>query len=149
MKTVTRTPLFVFSIAAAILGSAADLDLSKLPPPTHKKVDFVKDIKPLLEKTCLKCHGPERPKSKYRMDTRKRMIKGGGSKKAAIKVGKSAGSPLVHFIADLVKEMEMPPLDKRKKYGSLNKDQIGLLRAWIDQGAKWPKKVKLKYVKAQ
>jgi len=38
-------------------------------------------------------------------------------------------------VADLVPEMEMPPLEKREKYPALTKQQIGLLRAWIDQGA--------------
>jgi len=50
--------------------------------------------------------------------------------------GNSAKSRIIHFSADLVEDMEMPPLDKREKYPPLTKDQIGLLRAWIDQGAK-------------
>jgi hypothetical protein len=40
------------------------------------------------------------------------------------------------MVADLIDDMEMPPKDKREKYPALTKDQIGLLRAWIDQGAK-------------
>ena len=55
---------------------------------------------------------------------------------AAIIPGKSDKSPLVWNIADLIEESEMPPLDKREKYPALTKDQIGLVRAWIDQGAK-------------
>ena len=61
----------------------------------------------------------------------------------AIIAGKSAKSPLVHMITGLVEEMEMPPIDKREKYKALTKKQIGLVRAWIDQGAKWPAGVEL------
>jgi hypothetical protein len=39
-------------------------------------------------------------------------------------------------VSDLVEEYEMPPVDKRDKYPKLTKDEIGLIRAWIDQGAK-------------
>jgi hypothetical protein len=84
----------------------------------------------------VKCHGPEKPKSKYRLDSLASMIKGGESGNAAIVPGKSDKSPLVHFVSGLVEEMEMPPTDKREKYPALTKEQIGILRAWIDQGAK-------------
>lgn len=116
---------------------AADVDVKKLPPPADKQgLTYEKDIKPLLEKSCLKCHGPEKPKSKYRVDSLQAIIKGGDSGEAAIVPGKSEKSPLIHFVADLVEDYEMPPLDKRDKYPPMTKDQIGILRAWIDQGAK-------------
>jgi hypothetical protein len=51
----------------------------------------------------------------------------------------SAKSPLMHYITNLVEELEMPPVDKREKYPQFKKEQISLVRAWIDQGAKWPK----------
>lgn len=112
-------------------------DISKLPPPADKKgLTYEKDIKPLLEASCLKCHGAEKPKSKYRVDSREAIIKGGDSDEAAIIPGKSDQSPLVHYVADLVEEMEMPPTDKRDKYPPLKKEEISIIRAWIDQGAK-------------
>ena len=112
-------------------------DISKLPPAAKKAdLTYDKDIKPLLEKSCLKCHGAEKPKSKYRVDSREAMIKGGESEEAAIIPGKSEKSPLIHYVGDLVEDMEMPPTDKRDKYPALTKEQIGLVRAWIDQGAK-------------
>lgn len=124
---------------AALPAVAADKkpDLSKLPPPAAKTgLTFDKDIKPLVETSCLKCHGAEKPKGKYRVDTRENFIKGGESDEKAVIPGKSADSVVVHYVADLVADMEMPPTDKREKYPALTKDQIGLLRAWIDQGAK-------------
>ena len=144
MKRKTFAITFI-CIASAIALSAEDVDTSKLPPVnTKQEVDFVRDIKPLFEKSCFGCHGAKpRAKSKYFMNARQTAIEGGSSKEAAIVVGKSDQSPLVHFIADLVEEMEMPPLDNRDKYPKITKEQIALIRAWIDQGAKWPENLKL------
>jgi hypothetical protein len=126
----------VFGVSTQLAG-AADPDISKLPPAAKKDgLTFDKDIKPLLEQSCLKCHGAEKPKSKYRVDSREAFIKGGESEEAAVVPGKSEKSPIIHYVADLVVDMEMPPTDKRDKYPKLTDEQIGLLRAWIDQGAK-------------
>ena len=128
-----------FAIVALPLALAlgAEPDISKLPPAAAKKdLTFAKDIKPLLENSCLKCHSGEKPKSKYRVETREAMIKGGESGDAAIIPGKSEKSLVVLYAADLVVDMEMPPTDKREKYPAWTKDQIALVRAWIDQGAK-------------
>jgi mono/diheme cytochrome c family protein len=131
-----------FSLALAALpfltaSLAANVDTSKLPPPADKKdVTFAKDILPIFEKSCVNCHGAERPKARYRTDTRENTLKPGASKEEPVIVGQSAKSPLVHYIADLVDEMEMPPLDKRDRNPNLTKEQIALVRAWIDQGAK-------------
>jgi mono/diheme cytochrome c family protein len=130
------------SLSAALLlpltVRAADKepDISKLPAPANKTVDFAKDIKPIFEKSCIRCHGPEKQKSKYRLDTREAALKGGKSEKEAIIPGKSEKSPLVHYVAYLVEEMEMPPVDDDKAK-PLTKEQVALVRAWIDQGAKW------------
>jgi hypothetical protein len=128
------------ALAVSLLTAAAadkKVDVNKLPPPSDKQgLTFDKDIKPMLESSCLKCHGAEKPKSKYRVDSREALIKGGESEEAAVVSGKSDKSPIVWYVADLVEDMEMPPADKREKYPALKKDQIGLLRAWIDQGAK-------------
>ncbi len=146
MKMYQKTMLGALVGALVISGSLAaeDVDVSKLPASADKEVDFVKEIKPLFEKSCFGCHGSKpRAKSKYFMNTRDVTLKGGSSKEAAVIAGKSAESPLVHFIADLVEELEMPPVSKREKYPQFTKEQISLVRAWIDQGAKWPDGVKL------
>jgi mono/diheme cytochrome c family protein len=129
-------------LGAVVLGLAASTsvaelgDASKLPPAAKAKVDFAKDIKPLFEKSCAKCHSGDKPKGKYKMDTVANIVKGGSSGDASVIPGNSAKSPLAHYIADLVTDMEMPPTDKRDQYPVLTKEQIGLVRAWIDQGAK-------------
>jgi hypothetical protein len=134
-----KPSIYIAILSIGSLGGAfaAEPDISKLPPPAAKKgLTYEKDIKPLLGEACLNCHGPEKPKSKYRVDSREAMIKGGDSDEAAIIPGKSDKSPLIHYVADLVVDMEMPPTDKREKYPPWTKEQISLVRAWIDQGAK-------------
>ncbi len=119
-----------------VVAMAADVDISKLPPVAAKKgVTFDADIKPVFEKSCVKCHSGEKPKAKLRLDTRENTLKGAGDEKI-VEVGNSAKSELVHVVADLIADEEMPPLDKRDKYPAMTKEQISLLRAWIDQGAK-------------
>lgn len=134
-----NTKLLTLTVAIGTLAAtavAADVDVSKLPPAAKKAgVTFDADIKPFFEKSCVKCHSGEKPKAKLRLDTRENILKGAGDEKI-LEAGNSAKSEVVHVVADLIADEEMPPLDKRDKYPALTKDQIGLLRAWIDQGAK-------------
>ena len=128
--------LIVICIAAVSTLIAADkpVDASKLPPASDKKgVTYDKDIKPIFEKSCFKCHGPEKQKAKLRLDNLAAALKGSENGKV-IEVGDSAKSILVHNVAHVGDEdYWMPPPDKGDP---LNKEQIGLIRAWIDQGAK-------------
>ena len=118
------------------LKAQMDSLATKLPSAAKKTVSYTKDIKPLLEKSCLNCHGPKkRPKGKFRIDTRELALKG-GSEGVAIIPGKSDKSPLTYYISYQVVDYEMPP-EGKKDYPKLNKEQIGLVRAWIDQGAKY------------
>ena len=112
---------------------AAEADKAKLLPSATRAVDFVKDIRPLFESKCYSCHGPEKQKGQLRLDRKADALKGGDSHAPDIVSGKSADSPLIHFVAGLVPDMQMPP-----KGEPLTKEQVGLLRAWIDQGAQWP-----------
>lgn len=125
------TAFIVIALCSKIL--AAELDPSKLPPAAQVTVDFEKDVKPIFEKTCLRCHGPERPKSRFRLDNRESALKGGDNG-VDIVPGNSAKSPLAYYVARVIEEMEMPPPGKGEP---LTKEQVGLLRAWIDQGATW------------
>ncbi len=120
-------------LSAAATQAAPPVDMSKLPPPAATKIDFARDIKPIFEQSCLRCHGPEKPKGRYRLDNREDALKG-GENGADILPGDGAKSPLVHFAAGLVEDMEMPPKGKGEP---LTLAQVGLLRAWIDQGAVW------------
>jgi hypothetical protein len=112
---------------------SAPIDESKLPPAATNTVDFLRDIKPILDASCLKCHGPEKPKSRFRVDGRAALLQGGETGVAIIP-GQSAKSPLIHYVARLVPDMEMPPEGKAEP---LTPQQVGLLRAWIDQDLPW------------
>lgn len=128
------------ALAASLFTvSAADkpVDVSKIPPASDKKgVTYEADIKPIFDKSCIKCHGSERQKGKLRLDSLAATLKGGDDGKV-IEVGNSAKSMLVHNVAHVGDEdMFMPPPDNKDKIPPLTKEQIGLIRAWIDQGAK-------------
>src|SRR5437660_5649483 len=122
-----------FLLLASPFLLVAAIDETKLPPPARVTVDFARDIKPIFETTCWRCHGPERPKSRFRLDNRESALKG-GENGIDIIPGSSAKSPLIHYVARLVPDMEMPPPGKGQP---LTPEQVGLLRAWIDQGAGW------------
>src|SRR6266496_3197812 len=144
MKSKTVLPGVFAEALYLVTGfstAGAEADVGKLPRASGREVVFAADIKPILERSCFQCHGPTRPKGRFRVDSREAILKGGESDQAAIIPGKSASSPLVQYVAGLVKEMEMPPLDKRDKYPPLAQDEIALFRAWVDQGAKWPEGV--------
>ena len=118
-----------------LTAKMADLS-AKLPPVAKAKVSYKKDIKPLIEKSCLNCHGPKkRPKGKFRIDTRELALKG-GYEGVAIIPGKSEKSPLIYYMNYQVVDYEMPP-EGKKDYPKLNREQIGLMRAWIDQGVNY------------
>src|SRR6266700_6939173 len=113
------------------------VDTSKLPPPASATgVTYAKDIKPIFDKSCIKCHGSEKQKGKLRLDSLEAALKGGEDGKVVLP-GKSEESILVHNVAHIGDEdLFMPPPDNKDKIPPLTKEQIGLIRAWIDQGAK-------------
>ncbi len=132
---VIKSALFG-AISFRLLG--AERDTGKLPEPVQRPIVFAREIQPLLERSCLPCHSGEKAKAKFRVESRDALLKGGDGNEAAVVPGHSAASSLVRFSADLVEEMEMPPLEKRERYSKLSASEIALVRAWIDQGANWP-----------
>jgi Protein of unknown function (DUF1553)/Protein of unknown function (DUF1549)/Planctomycete cytochrome C len=97
------------------------------------EVAFEQDVRPIFEKHCFKCHGPEKQKSSYRLDAKRIALNGGDNHAPNIIPGKAAESPLVRFIAGEDEEMKMPPKGK-----PLAAAEIAKIRAWIDAGAEWP-----------
>ena len=163
-------------ICIALLSLAAPLalaapDLSKLPPPAKKDgVTYARDIRPLFEASCLRCHGNERPKAGLRLDSLEGVLKGSKEGKVIVP-GKSQDSLLVIAVSRLDEEKAMPPKPKGPRGGPgrpggggegqrpsaggppgpgpggqgggmgpapkpLTTEQVGLVRAWVDQGAK-------------
>jgi len=142
--TIMKSPILslaiVSTLALAMLTASADekkMDPSKLPPAADQQgVTYEKDIKPIVSKSCTKCHGSEKQKSKLRLDSLDAAIKGGENGPDIIP-GKSDKSPLVYAIAHVGDEDDfMPPPEKKSHVPPLSPAQVGLIRAWIDQGAK-------------
>ncbi len=95
-------------------------------------VDFVRDVRPILEKHCYECHGPEKQKNDYRLDIRSTALTGGEDHAPNIIARKSAESPLFRFVSGLDEKIAMPPKTK------LSSAEIDVLKRWIDEGAVWP-----------
>ncbi|HEU4387214.1 MAG TPA: c-type cytochrome domain-containing protein, partial [Blastocatellia bacterium] len=100
-------------------------------------VDFARDVAPLLERSCAACHGGEKKKGGFSIASREAMIRGGQSREPALRPGISAESKLIQMVSDRVEDLEMPPLAKRNKYPALTREQIDLLKTWIDKGLPW------------
>ena len=98
-------------------------------------MDFAEDVRPILQRACVRCHGPEKQKGDYRLDVRETALKGGESYAPNILAGNGADSPLVQFVSG-TGDLVMPPEGPR-----LTTEEIALLKAWIDQGASWPDKL--------
>ncbi|HMC26907.1 MAG TPA: PSD1 and planctomycete cytochrome C domain-containing protein [Verrucomicrobiae bacterium] len=124
-------------LAAVRIGLA--IDPAKLPPAT-RQVEFVRDIQPIFAEHCLACHGPKKQEAEFRLDAKDIALKG-GELGTAILPGKSAESLLIRLVAEAQPGKFMP-----KKGERLTSEQIGLLRAWIDQGAVWPDSASVKTV---
>ena len=158
-------------------GATKEVDLSKLPPPaTRTGVTYEKDIRPLFEASCVRCHSGDRPKAGLRLDKLETVLKGTKDEKV-LTPGKSKESLLVLAVSQLDEEKAMPPKFKPGRGGPgggqggppppapgagnpggqggpgglgggprgggfgpppkpLTAEQVGLVRAWIDQGAK-------------
>jgi mono/diheme cytochrome c family protein len=96
-------------------------------------VQFQKEVLPVLEESCFKCHGAEKQKGGLRLDRKQDMLGGGDSGEPAIAPGKSVESPLVARITTAKPDEMMPPKGDR-----LTAQQIAAIQRWIDNGAHWP-----------
>ena len=109
------------------------------------KVDFQKDVAPILSRHCISCHGPEMQLADLRLDQRRYAI-AEGKDRDLIKPGHSAESLLVRRLTDKKLGLLMPP-----GFPFYPQDEVGLPQAqvktlarWIDEGASWPEGVVLK-----
>jgi mono/diheme cytochrome c family protein len=136
MKLAKLTPVVL--AAAFGLAAVAFADDVKLPPASTKTgVTYTTDIKPIFDASCVKCHSGDRPKARLHMDTLEGVLKGTKEGKI-VTPGDSTNSFIIKAVAHAVPDHDswMPPLDNRAGIKPLTPEQIGLIRAWIDQGAK-------------
>ncbi len=74
LRSVLVRPLAAVLATACLAFAVRAADVSQLPPAAPS-YDFDKDIKPILEATCVRCHGEARQKSNFRLDTRAGLLK--------------------------------------------------------------------------
>ena len=99
-----------------------------------ERLQFNRDIRPILSDMCFQCHGPDNDKRKggYRLDVREAALKGGKSEVPGLIPGKASESEVIKRILTDDEEEHMPP----KKGGKhLKPDQIATLKRWINEGA--------------
>ncbi len=120
-RAILVPPVAFFAVAA---GSLAAVDIAE---------QFEKEVRPLFEENCFKCHGPEKQKGGLRLDRKADLLSGGDSGEPAIAPGKSAESQLIARIKSSNPDDLMPPKGDR-----LKPEQIATIQRWIDDGAHWP-----------
>ena len=129
---IRRCILIALAFVVPALAGHAAIDLSLLPAPADRKVDYAKDVRPILSSSCYNCHGSKRSEAGLRFDRKSDALKG-SENGPVITPGKSADSLLIHAVSWLKDDLKMP-----KKGDRLTPEEVGILRAWIDQGASWP-----------
>lgn len=127
------TAISLFLLPGREDALAAD-GLQNLSPPAHIKINYDRDVRPILEASCLRCHGPQKPRSHFRLDYREGALAGGDDNTNDIVPGNSGHSVLIAYVSRQVPDLEMPPVGRGNP---LTAQEIVLLRAWIDQGASW------------
>lgn len=126
----------LLSLLLALLPGLAGAALTpeqraQLPPAATGPVRFAEDVKPILQARCVQCHGHGKAKGGFSIETRESVLKGGRSG-PALTSGNSAESYLIELVSGLNPEEVMPT-----KGTKLTAQQVGLLRAWIDQDVPW------------
>ena len=123
-------------VAASLLGCvllqpAAAEPAAALPPAADHKIDFHREVLPILANRCATCHASGRSEGGFSIETRSALLADSDSGKA-VRPGKSGDSLLAHLVSGLDSDRVMPQQGKR-----LTGQEIGILRAWIDQGVAW------------
>lgn len=134
--------LLLFAAAAPLLlhfaARGAGAEEAALPPPAGHQVDFHREILPILANRCATCHASGRSAGGFSLETRAALLRESDSGQAVIP-GDSAGSLLIQLVAGVDPGWVMP-----KQGDRLTPKQVGLLRAWIDQGVPWDGDVTLR-----
>ncbi len=103
------------------------------PVPADGKVDFGRDVAPILKDTCLRCHGGEKIKGKFNMKTKANCFKGGENGECVVPSNPEKSS-LYTLLIEKNPEDRMPPAKEKQ----LTPAQIEIIKKWIEQGANWP-----------
>src|SRR5277367_4701310 len=118
---VRKVYMRVFRFAGALLLAGL------VSAQTPSKIDFSRDVLPILRQNCVPCHGPAQQNSGMRLDRKSSVISRRG-----VVPGSSENSFLFHRISGNEYGSQMPPA------GPLRAAQTDIVRRWIDEGADWP-----------
>lgn len=121
---------FLFIKTFLIAGVLSTWGLGAASSYSDGRVDFRRDVQPLLKQYCIECHGPSQQMHGFRLDRRRDAMRGGTT--VMITPGNSAGSKLYQKLIGSRFGPQMPLT------GALSSQQIDIFKAWIDQGAEWP-----------
>lgn len=133
MKTFVRFTLTLLLTGSVVFAAKAPIAVAEVNRATP--VDFDRDIRPFLSDNCLSCHCQTTTKGGLNLETPELMLKGGDSG-AAIVPQKGGDSLMLQAAAHEDDDLVMPPRDNKSKAKNLTSEQLGLLKLWIDQGAK-------------
>src|SRR5439155_20844397 len=117
---------------AAMLARGADSPRAAvvtIPPAVNRSVDFVKDVVPIFQQSCVNCHTSGKSEADLSIETREKLIEGGATA-PAISPGNGADSLIVQLVSGVDPD---PDRFMPKKGKKLTAEQIGILRAWNDQ----------------
>lgn len=117
-----------------LLGSACIFVFLHIAPHSEaQQVDFVRDVRPILETHCYSCHGPQKQKSSLRFDVKSAAMRGGENYGPCVVPNDPSSSPLIELVTSDDVEVRMPPQGP-----PLPEESIQTLLRWIEQGAIWP-----------
>ena len=107
----------------------------------NAEIDFTRDVRPILNDHCTKCHGGIRAKAGLNLINKESVFSASESGLIPIVSGKPEKSELIRRINHTDKEERMPPKNPLKK------EQITTLNQWVKEGALWPKHWSFKSLK--
>jgi hypothetical protein len=125
----------VLALCAVAGGPAASP--SPAAEPRGRRVEFNRDIRPILSDKCFACHGPDKAKRKadFRLDVEAGVRADRGGYRAVVP-GNPAKSELIRRVTAADPAERMPPPRSGR---TLSQRQVALLRRWVEQGGKWQK----------
>ena len=106
-----------------------------VPAPVGDKVDFAKEIAPMIKDMCFRCHGGEKVKGKFKLNTKADAFAEAASGKPIIPNKSSISKFYTSLVAEPDTDEYMPPVKEKVRP---SKEQIAKVKKWIDQGAEWP-----------
>ncbi len=124
--------LFALNLSLQTESPAADEAVSTDSTASKEKIDFVRDVQPLLKRHCFKCHASDKREGGFRLDVRSAAF-AGGDEGIAIRKGESGNSSLITRVSGEDPDVVMPPEGDR-----LTPAEVDVLKQWVDQGSIWP-----------